>query len=104
MLPPITRLIEPIDGINIEFVAQCLGVDPKKYKYHSEKKRDDIADGNDMGQIQQAILTTETEKNLRARAIAYLKIKCPGCENVFEFPGIYQEKNQRNGVQGSQIS
>ncbi len=56
ILPPITRLIEPIDGINIEFVAQCLGVDPQKYKYHSEKKRDEIADGNDMGHVQQAIL------------------------------------------------
>jgi DNA polymerase alpha subunit A len=38
LLPPITRLIEYIEGIEIEFVAQCLGVDPKKYKYHSEKK------------------------------------------------------------------
>jgi len=27
-----------MDGIDIEFVAQCLGVDPKKYKYHSDKK------------------------------------------------------------------
>lgn len=48
ILPPITRLIEHIDGIDVEFVAQCLGVDPKKYKYHSEKKRDDnVAGGVD---------------------------------------------------------
>ena len=31
VMPPITRLIEHIDGINVDFVAQCLGVDPKKY-------------------------------------------------------------------------
>lgn len=42
ILPPITRLIEHIDGIDVEFVAQCLGVDPKKYKYHSEKKNQEI--------------------------------------------------------------
>jgi hypothetical protein len=34
-MPPITRLIEHIDGINVDFVAQCLGVDPKKYQYAS---------------------------------------------------------------------
>lgn len=33
LLPPITRLIEHIEGIEIDFVAQCLGVDGKKYKY-----------------------------------------------------------------------
>lgn len=33
LLPPITRLIEHIEGIEVDFVAQCLGVDGKKYKF-----------------------------------------------------------------------
>lgn len=55
ILPPITRLIEHIDGIDVEFVAQCLGVDPKKYKYHSDKKNTDAAN-DDGGMIQNPIL------------------------------------------------
>jgi DNA polymerase alpha subunit A len=39
LLPPITRLIEHIDGIEVDFVAQCLGIDPKKYKF--TMKQDD---------------------------------------------------------------
>jgi DNA polymerase alpha subunit A len=39
LLPPLTRLIEHIEGIEIDFVAQCLGVDPKKYKF--TMKQDD---------------------------------------------------------------
>lgn len=35
VFPPITRLIEHIDGINMDFIAQCFGVDAKKYNYNS---------------------------------------------------------------------
>lgn len=45
LMPPITRLIEHIDGIEVDFVAQCLGVDPKKYKYHSSSTTGDAAEG-----------------------------------------------------------
>jgi DNA polymerase alpha subunit A len=89
ILPPITRLIEHIDGIDVAFVAQCLGVDAKKYKYHSEKKRDDADE--DIGPISNPILHTETEKSLKQRSLATLKVKCPNCSHDYDFPGIFQE-------------
>ena len=97
ILPPITRLIEHIDGIDVEFVAQCLGVDPKKYKYHADKKHDG-GGGDDMGPIQSAILSTETEKSLKNRSIAELKMKCPYCSELYDFPGIYQEGKDISGM------
>lgn len=36
IFPPIQRLIEHIDGINMDFIASCFGIDPKKHKYASE--------------------------------------------------------------------
>jgi len=45
LMPPITRLIEHIDGIEVDFVAQCLGVDPKKYKFHASSTTHDNEDG-----------------------------------------------------------
>jgi len=94
ILPPITRLIEHIDGIDVEFVAQCLGADPKKYKYHSEKKRDDV----EQGPVHGAILQTETEKSLKHRSLAELKIKCPHCGESYDFPGIVNEGKGTSGL------
>ena len=45
LMPPITRLIEHIDGIEIDFVAQCLGVDATKYKSHSSTVTGDAEEG-----------------------------------------------------------
>ena len=45
LMTPITRLIEHIDGIEVDFVAQCLGVDPKKYKFHSATVAGENEDG-----------------------------------------------------------
>lgn len=45
LMPPITRLIQHVDGMEIDFVAQCLGVDPKKYKYHSSSITGEADDG-----------------------------------------------------------
>jgi hypothetical protein len=36
-------LIEHVDGIETDFVAQCLGVDSKKYKFHQA----DVANDED---------------------------------------------------------
>jgi len=58
-MPPITRLIEHIDGINVDFVAQCLGVDPKKYQYQSANREAENGDENDPN-LHNAILKTET--------------------------------------------
>jgi len=59
IMPPITRLIEHIDGINVDFVAQCLGVDPKKYQYQSANREAENGDENDPN-LHNAILKTET--------------------------------------------
>ena len=56
-MPPITRLIEHIEGIQIEFVAQCLGVDGKKYKHSYVNPGENDDDG--LG-IQNPIMKTET--------------------------------------------
>lgn len=76
IMPPITRLIEHIDGINVDFVAQCLGVDPKKYSYH-HSKGDAADEQNTDPNLPNALLKTELQKNLKDRSIATFKIVCP---------------------------
>jgi DNA polymerase alpha subunit A len=92
ILPPITRLIEHIEGIEVEFVAQCLGVDGKKYRYATGGSANEAAD---LG-VANPIMKSETTDKLQDRAIASLKIVCPHCDHSFDFPEIYH-KSQKSG-------
>ena len=97
LLPPITRLIEHIEGIEVDFVAQCLGVDPKKYKYHSHANQGENAEGADAN-LPSAILKTETQTSLKDRSIAKLTVNCPYCEQSNEINGIF--RHDKKGVSG----
>lgn len=95
LLPPITRLIEHIEGIEVDFVAQCLGVDGKKYKFgqhqaHGEEGEDGMAVAN-------PIMKTETTERLQDRSVATLKIKCPYCDTDYEIPEIFHKKKGMAG-------
>lgn len=87
-MPPIQRLIENIEGIEIDFIAQCLGVDTKKYKFKSTNDEEE----NDT-MVPSAILKTETFKSLETRAIAKLIVVCPNCFTEFHFPGVVSREN-----------
>jgi len=97
LLPPITRLIEHIEGIEVDFVAQCLGVDPKKYKYHTQANRDENGE-NENAALPSAILKTETQTSLKDRSIAKLTVKCPICEESNEIAGIF--RHDKKGCSG----
>lgn len=72
-------------------MAQCLGVDSKKFKFSS--KNDTYEDDQDKS-IANPILKSETTKKLYDRTIATLKIICPHCDHSFDMPAIYH-KEQR---------
>jgi hypothetical protein len=55
-------LIEHIEGIEVDFVAQCLGVDGKKYKYATGTGAG--ADGSDGLGVSNPIMKTETTEKL----------------------------------------
>nr|AAG52947.1 type I DNA polymerase alpha [Urostyla grandis] len=97
ILPIISRLIEHIEGIEADFIAQCFGIDPKKYKYTSSiQKSNDIND--DTAHIKKAILSEETENKLKQRSIAYLKVVCFSCHLEQEFPGVFQKNGTISGL------
>ena len=89
-MPPISRLIQNIDGLEVDFVAQCLGVDPKKYRFHSSALSGNNEDG-DKSSVAQAVLKSETQKSLADRSIARLTITCPFCAQSNEIKGIFRD-------------
>lgn len=93
LLPPITRLIEHIDGIEVDFVAQCLGVDSKKFKF-SNKNESYADDEEKIESIANPILKSETTKKLYDRTIATLKIICPHCDHSFDMSAVFHSKQK----------
>jgi hypothetical protein len=66
-----------VDGIETDFVAQCLGVDQKKYKFHQVDVTGD--EDNVVAQITKPVMKGETSDRLAGRTLATLKIVCPFC-------------------------
>ena len=93
-MPPITRLIEHIDGIEVDFVAQCLGVDSKKFKFSNRTNDYNEDDQDKIESIANPVLKSETTKKLYDRTIATLKIICPHCDNTFDMPAIFHTKQR----------
>jgi hypothetical protein len=76
-------------------------VDPKKYRYHSDKKREEgTGAGDDLGPINNPILQTETGKSLKSRSIAELKINCPYCKELYDFPGVVHDERKEDSLSG----
>lgn len=93
-----TRLIEHIDGIEVDFVAQCLGVDQKKYRYNQGTKEDD-----EPLAIAGPILKSETGARLSKRSLATLKVICPHCGTGYDMPTIYHKSDRADEKIGSDI-
>ena len=93
-------MIEHIEGIEVDFVAQCLGVDGKKYKFNQGTRDDQDDDG--LAGISAPIMKTETTGKLQERSIAALKIVCPHCDQGYDFPEIYH-KGKTSAGKGSNI-
>ena len=91
-MPPVTRLIEHVHGIETDFVAQCLGVDAKKYKFHQVDVAND--EDNVVAQIAKPIMKGETGDRLAGRTLATLKIVCPHCSHSFEMPTVWHKKQE----------
>lgn len=77
----------------MDFIAQCFGIDPKKHRYATETIHDDKDEA-----IPAAILKTETQKSLKERAIAKLKLRCPYCKEITEFNGVFQVPTEKNSA------
>ena len=90
-----TRLIEHVDGIETDFVAQCLGVDQKKYKFHQPSAAND--DDEPLASIAGPIMKAETGYRLSRRSVATLKIVCPhaDCGFSYDMPTIYHKQEQK---------
>eukprot|EP01124_Arcella_intermedia_P024561 TRINITY_DN4165_c0_g1_i4.p1 TRINITY_DN4165_c0_g1~~TRINITY_DN4165_c0_g1_i4.p1 ORF type:complete len:1349 (+),score=392.60 TRINITY_DN4165_c0_g1_i4:85-4047(+) len=82
--PTISRLCAPIEGTDSALIAECLGLDPTKFKI-KEKVSNDF-------RLPTSVRLSDKEKY---KDVARLTLKCPQCKTEQgEFLGVYQEPNE----------
>ncbi|MCJ1383406.1 DNA-directed DNA polymerase alpha catalytic subunit pol1 [Xylographa soralifera] len=81
IFPPIERLCAPIDGTDAGQLAECLGLDPKKYALSSAVRAE--------GSVQDITpLESQLPDEIRYKDCARLQLTCITCKHKFPFLGI----------------
>ncbi|PVZ99583.1 hypothetical protein BB558_004382 [Smittium angustum] len=87
ILPPIARLCEPIEGIDMSRLAISLGLDPVRYK-SSYGSKSNTENNDELKTFESQIPDSERFKD------AYpFEIKCSQCNNIYGIDGIASIRN-----------
>ncbi len=94
ILPPISRLCEPIEGTSPGILAEKLGLDSSKYKHSVgiSINEDDIVDYTPASQLPDEERFKDVEKFM---------MTCISCDQRAEFPGVF--RLTKDGESGSMI-
>jgi DNA polymerase alpha subunit A len=86
ILPPISRLCEPIEGTSVAQISLQLGLDASKFTRSSNNEDEQQMD---WGFTPRSMM----EDSERFRDTAKLKIACKSCGISADFPGVYSPEN-----------
>ena len=81
ILPPIERLCAPIPGTDSVRLAECLGLDTRKYQISS-------TNGSNQQNTEIFPLESQIPDNVRFRDAARLSLRCRTCHHVSTFEGL----------------
>jgi DNA polymerase alpha subunit A len=102
LIPPISRLIDPIDGIDDGQLAVAFGLDPTKYKQAAAARagsaRVDRAE-EDLLESMQSL-----DDAVRYSKCKPLRICCPGCKEVYSFESYHSGEPKVEEVNGHKIT
>lgn len=91
IFPPIERLCGPIDGTDAMRLAECLGLDTKKYQIVNSARQEE----REIHPLESTIPDEERFKNA-----VKLSLRCRSCKVSFEFEGLLNSQNlvSTNGI------
>ncbi|KAI8978630.1 DNA polymerase family B-domain-containing protein [Pilobolus umbonatus] len=90
--PPITRLCSPIDGTDMNLLAECLGLDSRRQNFNTRQPEN----------VEFLTLNSQISNAERFKAADRLNIICNHCEEENAYDGIVvtdEDGNVRNGLQ-----
>ncbi|KAJ1680315.1 DNA-directed DNA polymerase alpha catalytic subunit pol1 [Spiromyces aspiralis] len=99
VLPPIDRLCDPIEGINMSRLAQCLGLDPAKYRHLGSMGP--ASDGSGGGTDELVTLESQISDLERFKFADPFTVPCRGCGSTYSIEGIVRNPATNNGDQAN---
>jgi DNA polymerase alpha subunit A len=93
VLPPAARLVAPIEETNAAVLAECLGLDSRKFAHMAHDHKVDDAD-NQLNAVDETIDYEEQYSHCEP-----LRLTCPLCKHSNAVPGVYDIENHgRSGL------
>ncbi|KAJ3026454.1 UNVERIFIED_CONTAM: DNA-directed DNA polymerase alpha catalytic subunit pol1 [Siphonaria sp. JEL0065] len=89
VLPPLSRLLSPIDGTDQSRIAACLGLDASKF--HTS------VDSAEMVEEKMYTLESTISDEERFKKCEKFHVQCPTCHTSFEFSGLVKLVTAENG-------
>lgn len=86
LLPPIERLCEPLEGTERSRLAECLGLDPLKYRSGSGNG------GNEEEERAFSTLSSRMSDEARFRDVKRLVVSCTECDGQIEFEPVHDRE------------
>lgn len=83
LFPPIERLCAPLEGTDSVRLAECLGLDTKKYSIGSSATPSDRNRAEDL-----CPLESQIPDEVRFKTCTRFSLKCRYCKHSFEFEGL----------------
>ena len=96
ILPPISRLVEPIEGLSQRIIAEKLGLDSSRYNHIMRSAGADV-DEDELVDYTPASCLSDDE---RFKDVEKLQLRCMSCDCENEFPGVFHvNKDPATGTQ-----
>jgi DNA polymerase alpha subunit A len=97
ILPPVSRLCEPIEGLSQGLIAQRLGLDSAKYSQRRSNEDDELNDDELVSYVPESL---KSDKE-RFHSVKKLCMTCLTCGVESEFPGVLYDREGNGEEAGS---
>jgi DNA polymerase alpha subunit A len=97
ILPPISRLCDPIEGLSQGLIAQRLGLDSTRYNQRSYEGNDELNDDNLVNYVPESFKSDDE----RFQGVQKLNLTCSACGVESEFPGILYPRKEDGSDTGT---
>jgi len=85
VLPPVARLCDPIEETDAARIADCLGLDPKRFHNFSKSNENGMQDEDEL------LLSSQADDESRFKDCERLSLCCPLCQSHFELEGVFKK-------------
>ena len=95
ILPPVSRLVEPVEGLSQRIIAEKLGLDSSKYNHVMRGSGAEV-DEDELVDYTPASCLSDEE---RFKDVEKLQLRCTACDTESEFPGVFHvSKDPATGI------